>query len=481
MALLTTPRAAGGPTIFGAPVKQASLITLTFQNSALILIMHYSRIMNPPGDHRYFASTAVFLNEVIKLAICFTFSLYEVSASLAPQTPATVLFEQIYNSVFSGDGWRLVIPGVLYTLENTLQYVALSNLDPVHFQILYQLKIITTAFFSVVLLGRTLGLRRWVCLVVLTLGVSIVSLPSSNVNDLAMDIHDFSDHFFPRSVHELGHFAGGMADVARELTKRSLDIAADLTKRSATYEGIKDDLVDSGPTMSYSIGVTAVLVSAVVSGLTGVYFEKVLKDATTAASLWTRNIQLSFFSLVSALLFGVIWNDGAEITKHGFFDGYTGIVWAAVVFQAVGGILTSVCIVYADNIAKNFATSISIIISFVFSVFCFNFTVTAPVSFSNRTRDSLTNSSQFLLGTALVLASTYMYSIPERKRGRPPPIHIASYEKTTVDSTPRILDQNKLSVNPMESAGALGLSTSRPASPLLHLNRTPSRAKKSDD
>jgi len=103
--------------------------------------MHYSRIMSPPGDHRYFTSTAVFLNEVIKLAICMTFAIYEVSRSLAPQTPATVMFEQIYNSVFSGDGWKLAIPGFLYTLENTLQYVALSNLDAVHFQIMYQLKV----------------------------------------------------------------------------------------------------------------------------------------------------------------------------------------------------------------------------------------------------------------------------------------------------------------------------------------------------
>lgn len=103
--------------------------------------MHYSRIMQPSGDHRYFTSTAVFLNEVIKLAISATFALYDVSRSLAPQTPATVLFEQIYHSVFSGDGWKLAIPATLYTFENTLQYVALGNLDPVHFQVLYQLKV----------------------------------------------------------------------------------------------------------------------------------------------------------------------------------------------------------------------------------------------------------------------------------------------------------------------------------------------------
>lgn len=103
--------------------------------------MHYSRIMPPTSDHRYFTSTAVLLNEVLKLALSTTFAIYEASRNLAPQTPVTVLFEQIYRSVFSDDGWKLAIPATLYTLENTLQYVALGNLDPVHFQILYQLKV----------------------------------------------------------------------------------------------------------------------------------------------------------------------------------------------------------------------------------------------------------------------------------------------------------------------------------------------------
>ncbi|KAK3332897.1 nucleotide-sugar transporter-domain-containing protein [Cercophora scortea] len=421
--------------------------------------MHYSRIMTPPGDHRYFASTAVFLNEVIKLAISLSFAIYEVSRSLAPQTPVSVIFEQIYNSVFSGDGWKLAIPAVLYTLENTLQYVALGNLDAVHFQILYQLKIITTAFFSVVLLGRTLGAKRWLSLVALTLGVSVVSLPSSNSNDLAMDIHDFSDHFFPRSVHELGQAAGQVTEIAMELTKRGLDgLAGELNKRSATYEGIKEDQ-NTTLVMNYSIGLTAVLVSAAVSGLTGVYFEKVLKDSPTPVSVWTRNIQLSFYSLFPAFIIGVLFNEGDEIAKHGFFDGYNGIVWTAIIFQAVGGVLSSLCINYADNIAKNFATSISIIVSFVFSLFFFDFSITVP----------------FVLGTGLVLAAAYLYSIPDRKRTRPPPINIVSYEKTTIDSTPKYLDPNRLNLNPMDAAGAsIGRSTSRPSSPMPFQPRTPS-------
>lgn len=107
--------------------------------------MHYSRMMPPTGDHRYFPSTAVFLTEVIKLAISLTFAIYEISRGLSPMSPATSIFKQINKGVFSGDSWKLAIPATLYTLQNTLQYVGVGNLDPVHFQILYQLRVFATS------------------------------------------------------------------------------------------------------------------------------------------------------------------------------------------------------------------------------------------------------------------------------------------------------------------------------------------------
>ncbi|KAJ2989041.1 hypothetical protein NUW58_g3671 [Xylaria curta] len=420
------PQMARGPTLLGMPLKQVSLITLTFQNSAVTLLAHYSRLMPPSGDHRYFASTAVLLTELVKLAISLTFAIYEVSRTLAPSTPATVLFQQIYNSVFKGDGWKLAIPATLYTLQNTLHYVAVENLDPVHYQVILQLKILTTAIFTVTILGRSLSSKKWISLIILTAGVSIVSIPSSNSRDVSLIIHDTTDHFFPRSVHELGQVVSNVGDVARELTKRGtgsfVDAGEFLVKRSATYEGIEEDQSNS-PTMNYSVGLFAALAVAASSGLTGVYFEKVLKDPHTSASVWIRNIQLSFYSIVPAFLVGVVFKDGEEIAQHGFFDGYSWVVWALIILQASGGVLASLCIHYADNIAKNFATSISIIISFLFTLWFF----TREVTFT------------FILGTGLVLLATYLYTGPDRKRGRPPPINIVTYEKTTIDpmSTPR--------------------------------------------
>lgn len=239
---------------------------------------------------------------------------------------------------------------------------------------------------------------------VLTAGVSVVSIPQSSGNGLvggsqdvdaaAVMMHDTSDHWFPRSVHELGQLANGAGEVARELTKRGLEgvvglagemapggAVRDIVKRSASYQGIQEDQeLAHRAAMNYSIGLAAVLVAAAVSGLTGVYFEKVLKDSPTPVSVWTRNVQLSFYSLFPAFFVGVVYKDGADIARHGFFDGYNWIVWAAIVFQALGGVLASLCINYADNIAKNFATSISIVISFLFSVWFFNFNVSVTVS-----------------------------------------------------------------------------------------------------
>lgn len=269
------------------------------------------------------------------------------------------------------------------------------------------MQILTTAIFSVTMLRRSLGMKRWISLIILTLGVSIVSLPQPSsgahadpATGASILLHDTSDHFFPRSVHELGQAAEGAAEVARELTKRAADglagvgenvVGSVIAKRSASYQGIQEDQ-DIAPLMNYSIGLSAVLVAAVASGLAGVYFEKMLKDSATPASVWTRNIQLSFYSLFPALA-GVIFKDGEDIARHGFFEGYNWVVWTAIVFQALGGVLASLCINYADNIAKNFAASISIVISFLFSVWFFNF----QVNFSVRIKPPIPSCGNVLL------------------------------------------------------------------------------------
>jgi UDP-sugar transporter A1/2/3 len=194
------------------------------------------------------------------------------------------------------------------------------------------------------MLGRALSSKRWISLVLLTLGVAIVQLPANDPSSYAPLKDSESKFYFPRSFHELGQLSGGAVEVARELTKRSVEgLSEGLMKRSATYEGIQEDMgMPTKPIMNYSIGLTAVLVAALISGLTGVYFEKVLKESTTHVTVWTRNIQLSFYSLFPALIIGVIFKDGEEIAKNGFFDGYNAVVVGShqISFKAAKHLLT---------------------------------------------------------------------------------------------------------------------------------------------
>ncbi|KAI7341537.1 P-loop containing nucleoside triphosphate hydrolase protein [Hortaea werneckii] len=331
------------------------------------------------------------------------------------------------------------IPALLYTLQNSLQYIGISNLDAATFQVTYQLKILTTALFSVTLLGKSLSPRRWTSLVLLMVGVAIVQIPLGGSETPVLSIKDLKDgaaFHSPRSIWDLK----ALGNVA----------AGQLSKRSATYEGIGEDEAAAHPQLDASIGLIAVIIACGLSGMAGVYFEKVLKDPKGDAhrqSVWVRNVQLSFYSLWPALLIGVLFKDGEQIAKTGFFTGYNWVVWVAITLQAIGGVVVALAVNYADNIAKNFATSISILVSFLASVFFFNFHI----------------KWLYLLGTATVVGATYLYNADPDHRGRPPPISVTSYNEK--NNEPGYFDLESVPTPARTPIRGDGLSTSRPTTP----------------
>ncbi|KAL9633164.1 MAG: hypothetical protein Q9164_004865 [Protoblastenia rupestris] len=385
------------------------------------------------GGQRYITSTAVFMNEVLKLTVCLTASLYDISRTMSPSLPATSLFSGVTAAVLTGDSWKMAIPASLYVLQNSLQYVAVSNLDSATYQVTHQFKILPTAIFSVLILKRGLSLQKWVSLALLMVGIAIVQIPVSDPHLAPLNIVHPHWHI-PRSL-ETFRYVGGLA-------------RQPIYKRSATYEGIAEDEGLLQPQMNAAIGFAAAIAGCTAAALASVYFEKILKDSVTPASLWVRNVQLAFYSLFPSLFIGVMFVDGEEIAKHGFFVGYNWFIWLTIAFQIIGGILVSLCIMYADNIAKSFAMSLSILVGLCASVMLLDFAVT----------------TNFLVGTCIVLLATYLYSSVADRAVQPPPIHIHDYEKTTIDSDHEREDDapRKLLRTPLKSPG---FSSSRPPSP----------------
>lgn len=134
---------------------------------------------------------------------------------------------------------KISIPSGLYVIQNNLQYIAVSNLPASLYQVLSQMKIVTTAIFSVIMLSKKLTSLQWCAVFSLTCGVGLVQYSQTKSSD------------------------------------------------SAVIE-------------SYNIGLLAIFVSSLTSGFAGVYFEKVLKSGYL--DLWTRNVHLSFVGLVLSLV-----------------------------------------------------------------------------------------------------------------------------------------------------------------------------------
>jgi solute carrier family 35 (UDP-sugar transporter), member A1/2/3 len=327
------------------PIKYLSLICLVVQNSSLVIVMRYSRIVQGP---MFFASTAVVVSELLKMLACcllvWAGERYSVPRLIA-RLRADILDRP-------AETLKLAVPSVLYTIQNNLQYLAVSNLDAATFQVTYQLKILTTALFSVLMLQKALTPVKWLSLLVLTAGVALVQIPPEYVASLL-----------------------GAAEAPLATTAAAAAAAAAVAR----------------PHQNTLTGLVAVLLACVMSGFAGVYFEKILKGSEV--SVWMRNIQLGLFGTLIGLV-GVAVKDGPGIAEHGFFYGYTAVTWLAIANQALGGLLVAVVVKYADNILKGYATSISIILSSVLSIWLFDFEL----------------SWLFGVGATLVIGAVYMYS-----------------------------------------------------------------------
>eukprot|EP01046_Picozoa_sp_COSAG06_P057792 COSAG06_NODE_11385_length_1518_cov_1.317829_1_plen_231_part_10 len=213
--------------------SSVALAALVLCTSALVLAIRYSRASTEGG--RYLTSTAVVMSELVKV----TASVALLAREEAGKPGGTVSGGASFAAKLKVDlidNWRdtamLGVPGCLYLFQNNIIFIALSHLDAATFQVTYQLKILTTAMFSVLLLGKKLSFNKWLALGLLFAGVALVQMPSADTKP--------------------GPEGGSMF-----------------------------------------VGLTAVLMACCSSAFAGVYFERIVKKS--AGSLWLRNIQLGLF------------------------------------------------------------------------------------------------------------------------------------------------------------------------------------------
>lgn len=344
------------------------LFMMTAQNSSVVLVTRYTRAGMAPED-MYVINDVVMITEVGKLVL---------AAALEYNHTNGHLLKSIKENIFDRplDFFRILIPSLLYLIQNSMLYIAISNLTAPMFQVCYQCKLLTTAIVSVVMLQRRYTMKQWICLTILGMGVAIVVLGAREGGD---------------------------------------------SKKDAEGEEGAEEVTDGANQMNLFVGLMAVTVACLCSAFAGVYFEKVLKrptndggQARAPVSMWMRNVQMAFFSICIALMnmyreygdrgFTGETDENNEAILKPFMHGFTAWAWVIVALQAGGGLLVAAVIKYADNVLKGMATGVSVATGTLASTFLFGTTL----------------SGQFGMGASMILASVYFFSneLPAACRGR---------------------------------------------------------------
>jgi solute carrier family 35 (UDP-sugar transporter), member A1/2/3 len=264
-----------------------------------------------------------------------------------------------YFQLFSIESLKVALPAFLYFVQNSLFYVALTNLSSPVFQVLYQMKLLTTALVSVFILQRRYLVPQWISLCTLTIGAAIAVMAKES----------------------------GTETVTEELKSKIF------------------------------VGIAAVITACFCSAFAGVWFEKLLKkepktdldelNPTPAylqtPSLWMRNIQLGTFSFLFAIIQVAITNfnsrNNQNTARLPFLSNFSYMVWMLVLLRATAGILVAVIIKQMDNVVKSITSSVSVLAGCVLSQFIFG-TALQP---------------SFWFGAVIVVFSSYIFSQPSTK------------------------------------------------------------------
>ncbi|KAH9812732.1 nucleotide-sugar transporter-domain-containing protein [Melampsora americana] len=316
------------------------------------------------------------------------------------------IVNELKCEVFQPGWWKLSVPAIMFVVQNNLQYIAASNLSVPLFQITYQLKILTTALCSVLLLNRTLYKSQWIALFLLSIGVAAVQLHAQAEDHPSRPALEKVQA--PKQMNQLlglvsvllACLSSGFASVYLERVLKSTSLSVS-SKKDSSSSNQSDPIHPSSEDSS-----------------------TILQTRFTFTSVWIRNIQLSFFGF---LMGGIIvkleqqkaswemrWGDESlwwwesleedhQLIEESprlmeeFWMGFNWMVWLVIGFQVLGGLLNALVIKFSDNIAKGFATSVSILISFGLSLILFEFKL----------------SLGSLIGIGLVIFSTWFFNLSQ--------------------------------------------------------------------
>ncbi len=267
----------------------------------------------------YSTTEVVLFGELLKLVFSGYLSITDKSETDAIGSGFNKLLWLVVNSK------KIIILVILYTIANILSYYALARVEAATYTVLLQLKIFTTAAFAVLMLGRNINSTKWRALLLLVLGCILVASPAYNQPKECAINDTENDYDNPRSF------------------------------------------------LTSCLGIFSILIMVTISGFSAIYFEQMLKQQGTKVTIWERNFQLAFYSIIFLMAI-VTWEkvNYNEDMDFNIGEGWTINTYLIAFIQAGGGLLVAATLKYADAILKTLATSGAIVISTLIGYFLLN-------------------------------------------------------------------------------------------------------------
>ena len=280
--------------------------------------MRYSRgVLN----ESYHPGSVVLMTECCKLLVCSSIVFFGIGDSKVfikdhnnnnniNGKNRNIITAIIYLIRNSGYTW---VPTTCYFIQNSLQYVASENLSSSVFAVLQQMKILSAAIASVLMLKKSLSWTKWRALLLLCCG------------GLLMEYHTFE-------MNDIGHLQNSNDPVK---------------------------------------GTAAILTIVGLSGFAGVMTQILLKNKSMTKStsnekslqlsIWDRNIQFAFWSVLFGLC-SLFMDRSWMYDGNGLFHDWSLLTIALVFIWTLGGLLVALTIKYTNVIIKGFASAISLIL-----------------------------------------------------------------------------------------------------------------------
>ncbi|KAJ4952951.1 hypothetical protein NE237_029783 [Protea cynaroides] len=277
----------------------AALLTILTSSQGILTTLSQS-----DGGYKYDYATVPFLAEVYKLLVSSFLLWRENKSSPFPRMTTEWKSMCLYP-----------IPSLIYLIHNNVQFLTLTYVDTSTYQIMGNLKIVTTGILFRLFLKRRLSNLQWMAIVLLAVGTT-----TSQVK--------------------------GCGETAC-------------------------DSLFSAPIQGYMLGI----LSACLSALAGVYTEFLMKKNND--SLYWQNVQLYMFGVIFNMARFILDDVKREFEQgpwwQHLFNGYSFTTWMVVLNLGSTGLLVSWLMKYADNIVKVYSTSMAMLLTMALSVYLFDF------------------------------------------------------------------------------------------------------------